>query len=215
MLRTLTQPKFRTWFPIFIIWLFHLSAIIGITLGHKDWFLQKTPVNLLISLAAFLWAFPVDTIKKVLTFLLFFGMGMFAEWLGVKHGLLFGEYSYGSNLGSKLDGVPWLIGCFWALLAFVASATLQPLKIPNWTKLVLATGLMVILDYFMEQNAPNFDFWQFRGHVPVKNYITWFILGYLMQVFLWRFKIMGNRTISIHLYAAQLLFFTYFFWIRV
>ena len=209
------QPQFRLWFAAFLIWLFNISAIIGMTIGHKEWFLVKTPLNLLINLSLFFWVFSINDIKKALLFLLFFAMGMFAEWLGVNYGILFGEYVYGENLGPKLDGVPLLIGCFWALLAFTTAAIVSPLKVSIYIKMAFAAGLMVLLDYFMEQNAPNFDFWTFEGHVPLKNYITWFVIGFLMQVFLWKFKISGNRAISMHLYGAQLLFFIYFFLVRV
>ena len=193
-----------------IIWLFHISGIIGITIGFKDWFLTKTPLNLVICLLLFVLIFPINSIKRISLFLLFFVMGMFAEWLGVNYGLLFGDYVYGNNFGPKLDGVPWLIGCFWALLACITSAILSNLNIAAWGKAMLASGLMVVLDFLMEQNAPNFDFWQFNGHPPLQNYITWFILGLLMQYIIQRFAFKGNRTISLHLYLAQLTFFGYF-----
>ena len=193
-----------------IIWLFHISGIIGITIGYKDWFLTKTPLNLGICLLLFVLLFPINTRKKTVLFLLFFAMGMFAEWLGVNYGLLFGEYVYGANFGPKLDGVPWLIGCFWALLACITSAMVSSLRMPLWGKAAMAAFLMVVLDFFMEQNAPNFDFWQFEGHVPIRNYVTWFILGLLMQWMILRFKFEGDRTISFHLYFAQLTFFGYF-----
>ncbi|MEM9363163.1 MAG: carotenoid biosynthesis protein [Bacteroidota bacterium] len=193
-----------------IIWLFHISGIIGISLGFKDWFLTKTPLNLSICLLLFVLLFPVNTGKKVFLFFVFFAMGMFAEWLGVNYGLLFGEYVYGANFGPKLDGVPWLIGCFWALLACITAAMVSSLKLLIWGRAIIAAALMVILDFFMEQNAPNFDFWQFEGHVPLRNYVTWFILGLLMQWIILKFKFEGNRTISFHLYIAQLTFFGYF-----
>ncbi len=201
----------KTSIAVGIIWLFHLSGIIGITLGFKDWFLPKTPLNLCICLLLFLLVFPLDNTKKISVFLVFFAMGMFAEWLGVKYGLLFGEYIYGENFGPKLDGVPWLIGCFWALLAFISSAMVSRFTIPLWAKATAASILMVILDFFMEQNAPNFGYWQFEGYVPLKNYICWFLLGFIMQWILGKFKFTGNQTLSFHLYLAQLLFFAYFF----
>ena len=200
----------KAYLAVGIIWLFHISGILGIALGFKEWFLTKTPMNLSICLLLFFWVFPIDTFKKIIAFFLFFGIGMFSEWLGVNYGLLFGRYAYGANFGPKLDGVPWLIGCFWALLAFITSAMVSPLKLPAWAKAILASLLMVLLDFFMEQNAPNFDFWQFEGHVPLRNYVTWFIIGLLMQIVLGFAKFSGNRFISYHLYLAQLLFFVFF-----
>ncbi|MEM9867256.1 MAG: carotenoid biosynthesis protein, partial [Bacteroidota bacterium] len=104
----------KAYLAVGIIWLFHISGILGIALGFKEWFLTKTPMNLSICLLLFFWVFPIDTFKKIIAFFLFFGIGMFSEWLGVNYGLLFGRYAYGANFGPKLDGVPWLIGCFWA-----------------------------------------------------------------------------------------------------
>ncbi|PRX53213.1 carotenoid biosynthesis protein [Flagellimonas meridianipacifica] len=205
----------KTTIAVGIIWLFHISGIIGITLGFKDWFLTKTPLNLSICLLLFVLVFPINTLKKAGLFVSFFAMGMFAEWLGVEYGLLFGNYSYGENFGPKLDGVPWLIGCFWALLACITSAMVSNFQIPLWVKGVFAASLMVILDFFMEQNAPNFDFWEFEGHVPLQNYVTWFVLALLMQLLLLTFRLEGNRTISFHLYFAQLIFFGYFVLVTV
>lgn len=205
----------KAYLAVGIIWLFHISGILGIALGFKEWFLTKTPLNLSICLLLFFWVFPIDTFKKIIAFFLFFGIGMFSEWLGVNYGLLFGRYAYGANFGPKLDGVPWLIGCFWALLAFITSAMVSPLKLPAWAKAILASLLMVLLDFFMEQNAPNFDFWQFEGHVPLRNYVTWFIIGLLMQIVLGFAKFSGNRFISYHLYLAQLLFFIFFILFQV
>lgn len=202
---------YKVWIAIGLIWLFHLSGIIGISLGYQDWFITKTPLNLFICLILFLWTFSVNTKKKILVFLAFFCLGMFSEWLGVNYGLLFGEYYYGTNFGPKIDGVPLLIGCFWALLAFITASMTEPLKLPIWIKLILSSSLMVLLDFLMEQNAPKFYFWYFEGHVPVKNYITWFIMGLLMHIIIWKTKIKGNISISYNLYLAHLTFFWFFY----
>ena len=34
---------------VFIIWLFHLCGMVGISYGNKDFFLAFTPINLFIS----------------------------------------------------------------------------------------------------------------------------------------------------------------------
>ena len=137
---------------------------------------------------------------------------MFAEWLGVNYGLLFGTYSYGSNFGPKLDGVPYLIGIYWGILTFISAtlATYITTKAP--IKIVLAAGLMVLLDFFMEHSAPIFDFWTFEGgSAPFENYTTWFALAVIFQTILHFLKQKGNLKFSLHLYVAQLVFFGYFF----
>ena len=204
--------KYKVHIAIGILWLFHISAIIGISLGHLNWFVQKTPLNLSLSLLLFILIFPLNTLKKGIAFILFFAGGMFAEWLGVNYGILFGEYEYGHNFGPKLDGVPYLIGVYWALLTFVTASILDYTRLSTVVKIILAAGLMVLLDFFMEQSAPVFDFWTFDEKiVPLENYVTWFVIAFLFQVILRSLRIEGNKSFSLNIYMAQLFFFIYFF----
>lgn len=195
---------------IFLIWLFHVSAMIGMTLGHESWFLSKTPLNLAISALIFVFIYPLDTKKKFGFFGLFFIIGMFVEWLGVNYSLLFGSYEYGQNLGIKLDGVPIFIGVYWALLAFITAEITTIFVKRFWAKALLAALLMLVLDIFMEQCAPRFDFWSFGEYVPLSNFITWFAVALVLQILLLTAKITGNRLIALNLYLAQLVFFIYF-----
>lgn len=195
-----------------IIWLFHISALIGISLGYLDWFISKTPLNLMVCLLLFLAVYPLDNARKITAFIIFFSGGMFAEWLGVNYGILFGDYLYGANFGPKWDGVPLLIGAYWALLTFITAAMMDYLKLNPWIKALLAAVLMVTLDFFMEHSAPQFDFWTFEGGLaPLENYITWFLLALLFQGVLRWMDLTGNKIISLHLYFAQLLFFLFFY----
>ena len=196
---------------ILIIWVFHISGLLGIYFGPSDWFVAKSPLNLLVSLIIFLWLFPIKGAKRFVLFLLFFAVGMFAEWLGVTYGILFGTYEYGKNLGPKLDGVPLLIGSYWALLTFITGTLSARIRVPHWLQPVIGAILMVILDIFMEQSAPIFDFWTFYGHVPIDNYVAWFGIGILLQYVLFFSKVKGDLRISVHLYLAQLLFFICFY----
>lgn len=204
--------KNKVWFSIVIIWLFHISAIIGISLGNLEWFIEKTPVNLGLSFFLFLVVFPINNIKKVSALMLFFIGGMFAEWLGVKYQLLFGTYEYGHNFGPKLGGVPYLIGAYWALLTFITASIFDYTKASYRFKIIGAAGLMVLLDFFMEKSAPIFHFWTFTDGMPTfENYWTWFLLGIIFQVVLKILKIKGNQLFSLNLYMAQLLFFLFFY----
>ena len=101
---------------IFLIWLFHLSAIVGISAGYEEWFMSKTPLNLTAVFLLLLWNFETKPMRFWLGLAFFFCGGMLLEWVGVHYGFLFGTYEYGSNLGPKLDGIPYLIGVNWAVL---------------------------------------------------------------------------------------------------
>jgi putative membrane protein len=197
---------------IWVLWIFNVAALVGISIGFEEWFVTKTPLNLMISSLLLFLAFPVNTARKGVIFAFLWFGGMFAEWFGVHYGILFGTYSYGANLGVKIDGVPALIGINWALLTFITARIAQYFSKNNILQILLGATLMLILDYFMEQSAPRFDFWEFRdGVAPLKNYITWFLVAVLFHALVSWMKITGDLRFSIHLYAAQLLFFVYFF----
>ena len=203
--------KYSRW-AIFTVWLFHISALLGISLGFEAWFVEKTPLNLLISSTLLFLVYPINTPRKYFLFLVFWTGGMLAEWIGVHFGVLFGSYSYGENLGPKIDGIPILIGVNWALLTFITWSIATYLSKNNLLQLFLGASLMVLLDFFMEQNASRFNFWSFEGNiVPLKNYICWFLLALLFQWVLQRNKISGYLPFAVHLFAAQLLFFVYFY----
>ena len=57
--------------------------------------------------------------------LLCFITGMLAEILGVRYGFIFGEYSYGNALGTKVMGVPLMIGVNWCILIFITGFIAQ------------------------------------------------------------------------------------------
>lgn len=197
---------------IFLLWLFHLSGVMGIALGYDTWFIEKTPINLFVSLMLFLLVFAINNKTKITLFLSFFIIGMAVEWLGVNYGILFGDYAYGKNLGPKLDGVPLLIGTYWALLTFTTFSIARHVTQNKWLCTFLGASLMVFLDFLMEKNAPAFNFWEFDGEVPLSNYVTWFLISLLLQIMVHASNIKNSGfQISINLYASQLAFFGYFY----
>jgi uncharacterized membrane protein len=197
---------------IFIIWLFQLSAIIGISLGYQDWFISKTPLNLLIMVTLLTLNFPIDTGKKIAIASIFFAVSILLEWIGVHVAFLFGAYSYGQNLGIKADGVPLLIGINWVVLIFSTAAIADRLVQNNFLKIMLGASLMVFLDFFIETSAPPFDFWTWElGYAPSRNYVAWFVISVALHFIYRQSKIKGDFIFSCHLYAAQLVFFGYFY----
>lgn len=194
------------------IWLFHISAIIGISMGFFDFFIPKTFLNLSIAFLLLLWIFPINSAKKIAVTTLFFSVGMLVEYLGVNYGLLFGEYEYGANLGLKFKGVPWLIGVNWAMLVLITGSIANQLKVAQFWKIIIGASLMILLDLPMEVAAPIFDFWEFSGGVaPLQNYIAWFLIAMALHAFFQGLKITGNYRFCLHLYLCQFVFFTYFY----
>lgn len=195
-------------YAIGVLWLFQLSAVIGISLGFQDWFIKKTPLNLCIQVFLLVWIFPIRKFKTVLLFLFLFALGMLAEIIGVATGFPFGTYSYGANLGIKFMNVPLLIGFNWAVLVFVGGAIANQISGSIWIKSLLGGLFMILLDIPMEVLAPRFDYWTFTPSPPLENYTSWFIIGAFMHLVFHALKTKGNFSFSINLLLAQFVFFT-------
>ena len=204
----LKNNKQLLWATIGFVWLVHISAVIGIFIGYRDWFVTKTPLNLLLILLVLVLFNPLVSRKSVLVFGFVFTIGYLSEVIGVNTGLLFGSYQYGDNLGYKIAGVPLLIGINWAVLVVTTAEISKTVKTASWLKAAIAAGLMVLLDIFIEPLAPGLDFWTWTyGHPPLFNYITWFIVAFGLIWFYLKADIKGNKLLAWHIYLSQLFFF--------
>lgn len=194
-------------FSIGLIWLFHISGILGIIYGDTQWFIKATPINLGLSFLLVLWQ-GKKTKNFLLVCLLCFVTGMGAEWLGVQYGLIFGDYTYGAMLGPKLDGVPWLIGANWMILVACTGRIAKELTQLLWVRAILGTALMLFLDILIEPIAPILDFWEFEsGVAPYQNYFGWAAVAFPLQLVFHYTKVELKGWFFHNLYLLQLLFF--------
>ena len=193
---------------IAIIWLFHVSGILGIIYGNSQWFISATPLNLSINFMLLLincnshkWFFHM----VILGFL----TGMITEILGVQRGWIFGDYKYGNALGYKILGVPMLIGVNWALLTIITAAIAQQFYENLFMRIVIGVCLMILLDLLIEPIAPVLDFWAFEGgNAPLQNYIGWTAVAIFLQSIFHYFRIEVKGWFPNQLYILQIIFFT-------
>jgi len=203
----------KTLISILGIWLVSISGILGIWLGDSDWFLSKTPFNLLLCLLLTFWNFPLKNgWRSILLWSCIYLLGMGVELVGVHTGILFGNYHYGNNLGQKIGGVPLLIGVNWMILTFITGSICKRFIQAKWLVILCSALLMVILDFFIEVNAPIFDFWYWDiGYPPLRNFIDWFIIAVLMQTILQDELYTKKHPFPLHHFTSQLLFFAFFY----
>lgn len=193
---------------IFTIWLFVVSALIGIALGFEGWFIPKTPLNLLVGFGLLCFNLDFSSTKAKVAFIIAFVVGMIVEILGVATGEIFGIYYYGDNMGIKFLGVPYMIGLYWAVLVSATSMMVRKLVDSPWITAALGAIAMVILDLFMEVMASRFDFWHFDNNtVPLQNYVTWFIVSYFLHLVAYFWLPHKGEKYSLNLYLSQLIFF--------
>ncbi len=194
---------------ILLLVIFYTVGTVGIlTPDYRDTMLKFSPMNLMISFAALLLARKKDFRTFLLMLILCFIVGMIVELIGTKTGLLFGNYAYGSNLGPKFMGVPWMIGINWGILVVCSAAVVNPLKSNIFTKALLAALIMTGLDVLLEPVAIESDFWSWKsGTIPIYNYICWFAIALPLQWINFKVKAVESNKVANGLLVIMTLFF--------
>ncbi|MFK0524868.1 carotenoid biosynthesis protein [Paenibacillus illinoisensis] len=117
--------------------------------------------------------------------------GMGIEWIGVHTNWPFGEYGYSDFFGIHLFSVPVTLGFAW--IAVVGNSALLSGGGSTWKgKLIRAikTGFWaILLDLVLDPVAHARGFWHWEAPggfygVPWTNYISWFIMGAFLSLFL-------------------------------
>lgn len=224
---TITKESILQNTALFLVLLFHITGAAGILFSpYKDWFIQNTPLNLLLMAMLLI----ITQRRKNLFFLLFFVVafltGFFVEYIGVNTGVLFGDYRYGNVLGIKYSGVPFLIGVNWFIIIYCTGVIAN--KLYDWSNQKLAEAgatvtpavqfisfvtdgalLAVLFDFLIEPVAVKLGFWQWlgNGEIPFYNYACWFIISLLLLTVFRLLPFDKNNRLAVHLFIVQILFF--------
>ncbi len=212
---------------LFIVLLFHVSGVIGILFSpYKNWFVQNTPLNLLLMALLLI----ITQKQKNKAFFLFvficYVVGFFVEWIGVNTGALFGSYQYGKVLGRQQYGVPLLIGVNWFITIYCAgviayklyswaNAKLEGLQAsvkPAMQLLSFVTDgalLATLFDFVIEPVAVKLGYWEWLGNgsIPVYNYACWFIISVVLLTIFRLLPFDKSNRLAVHLFIIQVLFF--------
>jgi len=197
---------------IVLIWLFTISGIIGILSPvYSSWFLKLTPLNLSVMFGLFLWNLKEINNQTFIALSIPFFLGFITEFLGVNYGFIFGDYTYGENLGVKIWGVPIIICINWALLTAITSKLSTHYFKNRLLAPLVGAFLMTLLDAIIEVSAPKFDFWEFEGGiVPLQNYVGWFFIALISHIGYQYFNVQASLKITWHIWCSMFLFFTFF-----
>jgi len=206
--------------------LFHVVGFIGIVFVDRDLFVPLTPLNLLLSAGLLIWTQEQKNKWFYLFFLVAFATGMLTEYLGVNYQLLFGHYQYGTALGSKVGGVPLMIGVNWFVIVLCSGVAVQTLLNLIWNKLrekdlaprnnvgfwsFIIDGALTatFFDWLMEPVAIELRFWQWLGdgNIPMFNYVCWFLISAALLLLLRILHINRENQFAVHLLLVQTIFF--------
>ena len=194
---------------IFFLWLINISGFFGMLSDQNEFFLSTTPYVLSLTLLLLILNHDLSDKKSKIGLMLIFLFGLIVELLGVNYGLFFGDYSYGDNLGSKIYGVPYVIGFNWVLLIIATGSVSDKLiKGKEVYKIIFASFLMVLIDLLMEKSAPKLDFWEFViSPVPFSNYLWWFIFSLCFQYIFFKTVKTKEYNLSSNILVIQFIFF--------
>ncbi len=196
---------------IILFAIFYLVGVVGhiLPLTRKIMF-NITPFVLLISSIIIYIYFETKQKDKFFIWVMatyFFTFA--AEVIGANTGLLFGKYSYLNNLGFKLFNVPIVIGFNWVFVTLGAILLALKLKQNIFITSLIAALITVIFDFILEPAAIKLQYWSWKDNIiPVYNYITWFVLSFLISYFYLKNKIYSKSLLPIFFLLIQTVFFS-------
>jgi putative membrane protein len=113
-------------------------------------------------------------------------------------------------LGVKVFEVPLIIGLNWGILVVISASLVERFHMSIYFKVLLATTLMVFLDFLMEPIANDLDFWHWRNdQIPLYNFVCWFAISLILQYFYFNFNKLAesNRVFNVF-YFVMVVFFS-------
>lgn len=168
-----------------------------------------TPFTLLLTGGVVFYAIFNEAGKTfIIWYLVTYLSTLIVEIIGVKTGVVFGEYTYGNVLGLKLLETPLIIGLNWVFV--IAGAYSLSSKIFNTTgSKVLMTGLLAVaFDVILEPVAINLGYWNWEGgYIPMQNFVAWFVLAMIFGFLAEKMKLTIKSKIAFHYFLIQTIFF--------
>lgn len=193
---------------IAILIVIHIVGALGFLSPLSEWFIYLTPINLIVT-AGMLWIDTKPGSKNAfLIIFIIWLLGYAVEIIGVKTGLLFGDYSYSEVLGWNFFGVPPLIGINWLIVIWAAHSMARTFMISKYVRWFFTAILAVGLDYVIEPVAIKYEFWYWvSDSPPLKNYVSWFIIAAIMGVIFEKYPLVQKPRLGATAFICQLLFF--------
>jgi putative membrane protein len=110
------------------------------------------------------------------------GIGMAAEWTGVRTGRPFGPYDYSGRLGPKVAGVPVLAAAAWTMMARPSWVAAGLITERRAARVALAASALTAWDVFLDPRMVREGYWTWQDggayeDVPASNYAGWLATG--------------------------------------
>jgi putative membrane protein len=167
-------------------------------------------VLFLTIIAVLVYSIKKITKLQVIILVLIGATGLISEIIGVRTGIIFGDYVYVTGLGPKIFSVPILLAGMWVIVSWYGLAVYNAMKkSAGLLAVIIAAWAVLIYDIFLEPFATAANLWIWnQGTVPILNYITWFVLALVFVFVLVRSKIrQENGQTILAIAGIQILYF--------
>jgi bisanhydrobacterioruberin hydratase len=174
----------------------------------RSLFEMLIPVSLAINIFMLMLFHPSFDRKHLVFFSAVVVLTIAIEAIGVKTGLIFGDYVYGKSLPLKVFETPVMIGFNWLMLSYGAVYLIRTK--PKLRKYIpILTGLLLVgFDFVMEPVAMKTGMWDWaNGMVPLQNYVMWFVIATVIGAAYELFRIDVNNRVAGIVFVLQLIFF--------
>lgn len=215
--QTLYMKQYKALLSVIILVILYAVGLIGLLSGLNA--MHNTPFSLLITPFLLFVAHSRFDTRFLAYSLIVFVCGFLVCWLGVSTGSIFGQFFYGNNLGYKLFDVPLIMGLSWLTSGYCSSIVATKIfsKAPESSFVtrnaqfvipLVGAGLVVLLQFFVEQAAPVYDFWYWKAQVvPLQNYTAWFAFSFAFNYLFYKLGIATDNKVAVWLYGLQMVFF--------
>jgi putative membrane protein len=195
---------------IVFLYIIFFVGIIGHLYGplHKL-MIYLTPATLFLTgLIVLIYSYKTSANKFLLWAVLTYFITFILEVVGVKTGLIFGEYKYGSTLGIKIFEVPLIIGFNWVFV-ILGSISISRLMTSNiFLSAIISAFISLMFDLILEPIAVKLDYWTWaEGIIPLQNYLAWFVIALISALGFSFLKVKVISKISLHYLLVQFVFF--------
>jgi putative membrane protein len=206
--------------------LFHLIGIVGILFYATPFFINATPINLLLSFALLIWTQREKNISFWIFLISTIVIGFAVEVIGVNTGYLFGDYTYGNILGPGAINVPFIIGINWFIIIYCCGicmytflqkminklppdANRSPNRLRIISVIVDGATLALLFDILLEPVAIKLGLWKWNvdGTVFFYNYLCWFVITSLLLTIFQFCNFNKQNKFAINLLLIQAMFF--------
>jgi putative membrane protein len=173
------QHRFRVTLAVLVI--FYAVGTVGILSSYSEHFVRLTFANLVLTALVLLLNAERFGARAAVGFSVSMVVGFAVEALGVKTGVIFGEYHYTDRMGPRLIEVPLVIGLNWAILVHAVHVWVGGWFRSRAVMAVVGATAMTAFDWVMEPVAIRLRFWVWQADtVPLKNYLAWWGLSFVL-----------------------------------